>query len=130
MRATWLEACKAYKIQTGKWIVPKRGTPEYAEISEILKIMRESKDPGPDHDREHRARVEESMMMASIAEEYKILVDNSEKAVEQERQRKQAMTLLAAEVQIVKNAMVRRGLHGKLQYTAKNIEADKIISFC
>jgi hypothetical protein len=33
---TWLQACKIYKEQTGKWIIPKPGTAEHQAVNQII----------------------------------------------------------------------------------------------
>lgn len=43
--ATWLQACKEYKRRHGKWIVPKVGTLEHAEVVNILYVMRNGSKP-------------------------------------------------------------------------------------
>lgn len=36
---SWLAACKEYAAKTGRWTVPKKDTPEYAEVKKIMDRM-------------------------------------------------------------------------------------------
>lgn len=36
---SWLAACKEYAAKAGRWTVPKRDTPEYAEVKKIMDRM-------------------------------------------------------------------------------------------
>ena len=35
----WLQACKEYATKVGRWTVPKKDTPEYAEVKKIMDRM-------------------------------------------------------------------------------------------
>jgi hypothetical protein len=41
----WLQACKEYATKHGKWVVPKKDSPEYAEIKKIQERMGGAKAP-------------------------------------------------------------------------------------
>lgn len=43
---TWLLACKEYAAKTGKWTVPKRDSPEYAEVKKIMDRLAAEKPAG------------------------------------------------------------------------------------
>lgn len=43
----WLPACREYAEKMGRWMVPKKGTPEYEEVKKIMDRMSAEKAPAP-----------------------------------------------------------------------------------
>jgi len=43
---SWLSACKEYAAKTGKWTVPKKDSPEYAEVKKIMDRLSAEKSAG------------------------------------------------------------------------------------
>lgn len=68
--ATWVEAVKAYAKETGKWSVPKKGTPEYDAIKALQqKLNAPVKAPEPEVKKRGRPKKPEVAPVAEVKEE-------------------------------------------------------------
>ena len=124
-RPTWLTACREYKARTGKWIVPRMGCPEYAEVAAILVELRNAEMPGTVNTEAVSQEVAERIRF--YEEQEATLKAQARMKAEYERQQEHAATMQALYKEMHKPTST--GLAPKTSHVAKVVHGHKILSF-